>query len=1070
MALGENNTEKKQITKPSAYQTLLKRFSEERGIPISEIERVADRIAYHESAMTMDPKIKQQGGGPGRGLFQFEPDSLKTANQRAINFYKKYGEKSPFKVPEDYDASKLSAEDQIAFFILDSSMRKNFDWDQAVSSREGLVKTWGEGWQTKSDPKKENLFAEHMNMRDAETYEKQDINPMRSRDLLEIKPEMNMELAQLPSDNMELAQLSKYKHGTQGVDPELTYSQVGFEKRVPASNLRSKGRFSFKDRVNQITDWSETAVDNINYQLDYIQDSNYFKRKSKPRPISKYESGYSTKYSKGVQSIKKYQYGTQEVARTAGYDYLMQQKPVAGGPESMISNFMKTKSMLAPVTDLLPPGLKEIGGAVATVGSAFDSWNKNQNINANIQRTEAHNKSIQDIKEDQRQFQTLRAEDGLDMTKGKVIEIERGELLVDENRRPVDVEQFKIDKYKQGGTIKPNGSKQLMGKSKYNMWKAKGAKHNEMNPDGTTGIHIFAPEKYGVVPANMADSYMKSDEAGRNAIMSKIPKDTDYMNQPKKYSKGAKFIEAYRKYKDKAGEAIGSAGFTSNFFKDNPNFSTKDLSDFVATGGYDLGSSFGGSSNSDFDWYNLMGNDENKASMLQGYLRGGDPSTGGDRDWEKYGVDLNDPDYGASTWAGAGEDYQNWFKTQPEYLEGEAKNREKFNAAQVWDIRDRYMHKDKNSIDPIQRSATPAIMDVGGPGQIATDPGDMSTMNDSDPSQRYKFKQGGLDWNQFRQNAASMYNIGQGFKPYDTAERRFIESDKVQFTPLDAQQKSEALKSQALANKLIGQGHMSRGQELGALGQAQQRYMNQMGAINQQEARRFDDINRLNVGISNQDIARNLGLANQYDDINARNKAARSNMVAKGVGQQTELGTLARQEEFYRMRDHNKMSMELMSLNLERKKMGLPELSMDDMYDKYGMVRGRGKFVPTGRAAKSIEDNKYSFKDAKDDFISMTDKTAQTVDKALNSVDKRITQATDNLSKRIADRKAYNAEEAKYEQQWSDWWDSPVTTQEKYQQNLNETEKKYDKQWGDWWNTPVTEEEKYKYNWENWIT
>ena len=35
----------------------------------------------------MNPKLEQYGGGPGRGLMQFEPDSMKTALNRAKRIF-----------------------------------------------------------------------------------------------------------------------------------------------------------------------------------------------------------------------------------------------------------------------------------------------------------------------------------------------------------------------------------------------------------------------------------------------------------------------------------------------------------------------------------------------------------------------------------------------------------------------------------------------------------------------------------------------------------------------------------------------------------------------------------------------------------------------------------------------------------------------------------------------------------------------------------------------------------------------------------------------------------------------
>ena len=48
----------------------------------TSLEDLMDRVAYHESHG--DPKCKQLGGGPGRGLFQFE-EGVKQGGETAMN-------------------------------------------------------------------------------------------------------------------------------------------------------------------------------------------------------------------------------------------------------------------------------------------------------------------------------------------------------------------------------------------------------------------------------------------------------------------------------------------------------------------------------------------------------------------------------------------------------------------------------------------------------------------------------------------------------------------------------------------------------------------------------------------------------------------------------------------------------------------------------------------------------------------------------------------------------------------------------------------------------------------------
>ena len=53
------------------------------------LEQVMDKIAYHESRR--DPECKQYGGGPGRGLYQFEKganEGGETAMNRLLRWFR----------------------------------------------------------------------------------------------------------------------------------------------------------------------------------------------------------------------------------------------------------------------------------------------------------------------------------------------------------------------------------------------------------------------------------------------------------------------------------------------------------------------------------------------------------------------------------------------------------------------------------------------------------------------------------------------------------------------------------------------------------------------------------------------------------------------------------------------------------------------------------------------------------------------------------------------------------------------------------------------------------------------
>ena len=71
------------------YTQMLVNISERYKQTAGFIEQIMDRISYHESRR--DPECKQLGGGPGRGLFQFERgpnEGGETAMNRLLRWFK----------------------------------------------------------------------------------------------------------------------------------------------------------------------------------------------------------------------------------------------------------------------------------------------------------------------------------------------------------------------------------------------------------------------------------------------------------------------------------------------------------------------------------------------------------------------------------------------------------------------------------------------------------------------------------------------------------------------------------------------------------------------------------------------------------------------------------------------------------------------------------------------------------------------------------------------------------------------------------------------------------------------
>jgi hypothetical protein len=109
---------------------------------------MADTIGYHESAHTMDPLQKQIGGGPGRGIFQFEAPSLVTAQNR----YKRIADRLDLKTDPEILSAKsaleLSPEQQYSLFLINLSESEAKLKDYA-DNKLPLVDLWLQGHKNK---------------------------------------------------------------------------------------------------------------------------------------------------------------------------------------------------------------------------------------------------------------------------------------------------------------------------------------------------------------------------------------------------------------------------------------------------------------------------------------------------------------------------------------------------------------------------------------------------------------------------------------------------------------------------------------------------------------------------------------------------------------------------------------------------------------------------------------------------------------------------------------------------------------------------------------------------------
>tara|TARA_R100001198_G_C5145105_1_gene157132 strand:+ start:131 stop:745 length:615 start_codon:yes stop_codon:yes gene_type:complete len=107
---------------PLDYNQMIHLASKRWNQTPESLEDIMNRIAFHETAQQMDPSIKQYGGGPGRGLFQFELGENQggmTAMRRLRGMFKEGNipEWTNYDPREGLDASTLNEEQQKMLFL-----------------------------------------------------------------------------------------------------------------------------------------------------------------------------------------------------------------------------------------------------------------------------------------------------------------------------------------------------------------------------------------------------------------------------------------------------------------------------------------------------------------------------------------------------------------------------------------------------------------------------------------------------------------------------------------------------------------------------------------------------------------------------------------------------------------------------------------------------------------------------------------------------------------------------------------------------------------------------------------
>ena len=168
---------------------LLELVIQDKGGTPQQYQDLMNQIAYHETGplQRMNPQAIQEGGGPGRGLFQFEVGENKGGNT-AVNRTYNYLVNSGAEVPEwlyniwegtkSVDASKLSGEKQRMLFLGNYMGHPQANFADVMSGGMNTKQFWANyHWAGKQDDMEARMKSFDESLADIRKKNNNDIAP-----------------------------------------------------------------------------------------------------------------------------------------------------------------------------------------------------------------------------------------------------------------------------------------------------------------------------------------------------------------------------------------------------------------------------------------------------------------------------------------------------------------------------------------------------------------------------------------------------------------------------------------------------------------------------------------------------------------------------------------------------------------------------------------------------------------------------------------------------------------------------------------------------------------------------
>lgn len=326
-------------------------------------------------------------------------------------------------------------------------------------------------------------------------------------------------------------------------------------------------------------------------------------------------------------------------------------------------------------------------------------------------------------------------------------------------------------------------------------------------------------------------------------------------------------------------------------------------------------------------------------------------------DYNNYLVDTNDPDFGVSAWNDLLRQQGNYDSYQKYLNESGVSglNRDTRTAEDVYNIRkgfnswlnppvDQAPYRTTKDILPASSNRTGYYPEIG---QGLESPSRLRTAEPI-PNQDIAF-QGNVDsgYQQQRTNFGNvgyrigealptLYNLGMGaFGSVDSLHLNRFDPRLPQYRDLSERDRLAAQEGSAVARYNMGKRYMSRGQGIGESSAIEQQRQRTLGQINQNEARRYDQISQAGVGIQNQAQMYNLAKGDEEIMYGKQADAAKQRMLAEGLYGAAGLSQNALQRGEMRKRNNLQYGMDLERLNMQRRLMGQPDLSPEEMQRMY---------------------------------------------------------------------------------------------------------------------------------------